>query len=74
MSPHDNPISMEDLMKLAASPAGQQLMTVLRQSHPETMQQAMQKALSGDMEGAKNALSTFTQDPQIQKLLQQMGG
>ena len=64
---------MEDLMKLAASPAGQQLMQLLQNSAPKTMQNAMQKAASGDLNGAKEAISSLAKDPQVQKLLEQMG-
>lgn len=73
MSNHEKPISMEDLIKLAASPAGQQLLQLLQNSDPDAMQKAMQKASSGDLSGAKAAISGFTKDPQVQKLLEQMG-
>ena len=64
---------MEDLMKLATSPAGQQLMQLLQNSDPNAMQNAMQKASSGDLKGAKEAISDLANNPQVQKLLEQMG-
>lgn len=73
MSPNEKSPSMDDLMQLAASPAGQQLMAMLRQCNPESLQLAMKKAASGDLEGAKAAVSQLMQDPQIKKLLDQMG-
>ena len=68
-----NNLSMEDIMKLAASPAGQQLMQLLRQNNPENLQHAMRKAAEGDLQAAKAALSDFTEDPEIKKLLEQIG-
>lgn len=73
MASTEKPFSMEDIMKLAASPTGQQLAAMLRQSSPESMQLAVQKAAAGDLEGAKAAISGFIQDPEIRKLLDQMG-
>lgn len=73
MSNQEKPISMEDLIKLAASPAGQQLLQLLQNSDPDAMQKAMQKASSGDLKGAKEAISALTNNPQVQKLLEQMG-
>ena len=69
----NNPISMEDLKNLAYSPAGQQLMQLLQTSDPNAMQNAMQKASSGDLKGAKEAISALVNNPQVQKLLEQMG-
>ena len=73
MSYKERPLSMEDLMKLAASPAGQQLMQLLQNSDPIAMQNAMQKASFGDLSGAKEAISALANNPQVQKLLEQMG-
>ena len=66
--------SMEDMMKLAKSPAGQQLLTLLQQSAGQNMQQALRRAAAGDMAGAKELLSPALADPRIQALLNQMGG
>ena len=66
--------SMEDMMKLAKSPAGQQLLTLLQQSADQNMQQALRRAAAGDMAGAKELLSPALADPRIQALLNQMGG
>ena len=67
------PMSMEDILQLASSPLGQQLIQMLRKTHPDTLQQATQKAASGDMDAAKNALSALIQDPEVKKLLEQLG-
>ena len=66
--------SMEDVMAMAKSPAGQQLLALLQQSAGRDMQQAVRKAAAGDMAGAKELLSPALADPKIQALLAQMGG
>ena len=66
--------SMQELSALAASPAGQQLLTILRQSGGTEVQQAISKAAAGDMAGAKELLSPILADPQIRALLNRLGG
>lgn len=66
--------STEDIMALANSPAGQQLLALLRQSGGSEIQQAMRKAASGDLAGAKQLLSPILSDPQVQALLGRLGG
>ena len=66
--------SMEEMMAVAKSPAGQQLLALLQQSAGRDMQQAVRKAAAGDMAGAKELLSPALADPKIQALLAQMGG
>ena len=66
--------SMTDMMALAQSPAGQQLLSLLRQSGGATVQQAMGKAAAGDLEGAKAVLAPMLADPRVQSLLGQLGG
>ena len=65
--------SMEEIMRLASSPAGQQLMQMLQQSDPAALRQAAQKAASGDMVSAKAAMSALVQNPEVKKLLEQLG-
>lgn len=66
--------SMEQAMAFANSPAGRQLMQVLQQKGGHDLTKAEALASAGDMEGAKNALSSLLKDPQIQKLLNNLGG
>lgn len=67
-------LSTEDMMALASSPAGQQLLALLQQSGGNQLQQAMGKAAAGDMAGAKDLLSPLLSDPRIRALLGQLGG
>ena len=66
--------STNDMMALASSPAGLQLLALLRQSDSPDLQKAMGKAAAGDMAGAKELLSPLLADPKIQSLLNQLGG
>lgn len=62
------------MMKLAASPAGRQLMQALRQSGGSDVEKAAALASSGNMEQAKQTLSGILSDPAIQELLRQLEG
>ena len=68
-----NDKAIQEAMRLAGTPAGQQLLNMLQQSNTPALQQAMQKAAAGDYQQAKQAMSALLQDPQIKKLLEQMG-
>lgn len=72
MQSRDN--SFQEAMRMAQSPAGQQLIQMLQQSGGNDVQQAMAKAAAGDFSQAKQLLTTLMQDPQARELLQQLGG
>ncbi len=63
---------MSQIMKLAQSPAGQQLISLIQRSSRGELEQALSKANSGDYSGAKDALSTLLSSPEAQKLLKQL--
>ncbi|MBR3972608.1 MAG: hypothetical protein IKJ99_01495 [Oscillospiraceae bacterium] len=66
--------SMQDVMRLAASPAGQQLMKLLQQQSPSDLQNAMNSAAAGDYRKAKDSLSSLFASAEAQQLLKQLGG
>lgn len=66
--------SMQDALRLAQTPAGQQLISMLRQRNDPSLQKAMNSAASGDYSQAKEALSSLLQNPEIAALLKQLGG
>lgn len=66
--------SAQDAMRLANTPAGQQLIKLLQQQGGENLQSAMTKAANGNFEDAKNAISSLMNAPEIQALLRQLGG
>ena len=60
------------LMKLAQSPAGQQLMQALSRSGTADLQKAASLASEGNLDQAKQALSSLLADPNIRSLLAQL--
>ena len=65
--------SMKEIMKIASSPAGQQLIQKLHAQGGDSLQQAISKAMAGDYDQAKEALSHLLQDPETQRLLDGLG-
>lgn len=70
-SPQD--LSMQEALRLAQSPAGQQLLAILRQSGGEELRQAMASAATGDYQQAKQTLGTLLNTPEVKALLEQLG-
>ncbi len=70
----ENMPNMSDLMKLAQSPAGQQLLALLQSTDDGSLENAVNQATAGNMESAKNTLSALLSSPQAQALLKQMEG
>jgi hypothetical protein len=71
----NNPnFSMEEVLKLAKSPAGQQLMAMLRQQDSAKLEQAAAQAKAGDYSQASQTLSAMLSSPEAQKLMKQLGG
>ncbi len=67
-------ISIEEAKKLAQSDAGKKLYAALQQSHGQQLQNAMAQANAGDFSAVKSTLSQMMNSPEVQALLQQMGG
>ena len=65
---------MSQLLKLAQSPAGQQLISMLQQSGGNELQDAITKASAGDYSQAKKTLSSLLSSPHAQALLKQLEG
>lgn len=74
MEKKNQDFSMEDVMRLAKSPAGQQLMTMLQQKDSGQLQQAVTQAKGGDYANASKTLSDMLSSPEAQKLLKELGG
>ena len=68
-----NGISMQEVLRLAASPAGQQLIEKKKKKGGTKFAQAMQQASAGDYMGAKKAMESLLTDPQAQRLLKELG-
>lgn len=66
-------MSMQGLLRMAQSPAGQKLIQMLQQNGGEGLQQALSKAASGDYSDAKQAIADLMKDPEAKKLIEQLG-
>ena len=65
---------MSQLMRLAQSPAGQQLLSYLQQHGGQDLKNAVDKANTGDLSSAKQQLSSILSSKEAQKLLKQLEG
>ena len=65
-------LPIEEAMKLAATPKGQQLLRQLQEQHGSILQSAIQQAQSGDYEQVKQMLSALVNSPEGKALLQQL--
>jgi hypothetical protein len=74
MQKNSENFSIQDAMRLASTPAGQELLSLLRRSDSAQLQQAAQLASAGNYTQAQQLLSGFLRDPEVQQLLYQLGG
>ena len=61
-------------MRLAKSPAGQQLIVMLQKQDNSKVEQAVPHAKTGDYAQASQTLSAMLSSPEAQKLLKELGG
>lgn len=66
--------SMEEVMQLAKSPAGQQLLAMLQRANPDTLQQVAGQAAAGHYHQAASTLKTLLSSDETQALMKQLGG
>ncbi len=66
--------SMEEVMRIAKSPAGQQLMALLQQKDSAALAKASAQAKSGNYSQAGQTLSALLSSPEAQKLMKELGG
>lgn len=66
--------SLQAAMQMASTPAGQQLLALLRQSAPDVMQKASTQASEGDYSQLAKTLAPLMASEEVQKLLKQLGG
>ncbi|MDO5545820.1 MAG: hypothetical protein Q4F81_08360 [Eubacteriales bacterium] len=65
---------MSELVRLAQTPAGQQLITLLQKQGGPQLQQAIASAAGGDYTRAKEILSELLSSPEAQTLLKELEG
>lgn len=73
MQKNSENFSIQDAMRLAGTPAGQELLALLRQGDTTLLQQAAELASAGNYTQAQRALASLLQDPQVQSLLNKLG-
>ena len=73
MQENSNQFLMQEALRLAGTPAGQQLLALLQKNGGESLQQAMNRAASGNYDQAKSTLASLLKDPEAKKLLEQLG-
>ena len=66
--------SMDEIMRLAKSPAGQQLIAMLQQEDSTKLQQAVTQAQTGHLSQAGQTLSSILSSPEAQQLIKKLGG
>lgn len=65
-------ISMQEALRLANSPAGKQLLALLKSAGGQSVTKAQQQASQGNYEQAKETLSEIMKSPKIQALIREM--
>lgn len=68
----DSPMDLSEVMRLARSPAGQQLLALLQKSSGEELRSAMEKASAGDYSQAKKTINAFLSTPEAKALMEQL--
>ena len=68
----DQNMDLDQLRKLAQSPAGKQLIRMLQQQGGSQLQTAVQKASAGDYSQAMQALSGLLESPEARKLIKEL--
>ena len=73
MQKNSQDFSMQEALRLANSPAGQQLLAMLRQQDAGQLRQAMEQASAGDLQNARKTVEAMMATPEMQKILGQLG-
>ena len=74
MQKNSENFSMQDALRLANSPAGQQLLALLQQTDPDALRKAKEQAASGDYSQIAKTLAPLLASGDVRKLMQQMEG
>lgn len=68
-----NSVNMQEIMRIAKSPAGQQLIAMLKEKDPTALQQAAKQASHGNYTQAMDRLKDVLSSPEGQRLLKDLG-
>lgn len=64
---------MQEARRIAATPAGQELIRLLQKQGGNDLKRAVERAAAGDYSGAQRTLSALLADPEAKKLLDRLG-
>lgn len=74
MEKNSQNFSMEEAMKMANSPAAQQLIAMLQQTNSQQLQKAMELASAGDMKSAGRIINgLLSGSEQAKRLAEELG-
>lgn len=73
MAKKSQDFSKEDILRMAKSPAGQQLIALLQQKDSSALAEATAQAKAGDFSRAGQTLSAMLSSPDVQKLMKELG-
>ena len=73
MQKNSQDFSMQEALRLAKSPAGQQLLAMLRRKDKGQLQQAMDLVTEGNYAQASQILGTLLSSGEAQQLLDELG-
>ena len=73
MQKNSQDFNLQEALRLAKSPAGQQLLAMLKQSNNEQVKQAGQQARAGDYNAAMETVRAFLSTEEGQALFKQLG-
>ena len=74
MQKNSEDLSMQDALRIAKSPAGQQLLELLKRNNTGQIDTAMQHVAAGNYDQAKESMAALLSSPEVKKLLEQLGG
>ena len=73
MQKNSQDFSMQEALRLASTPAGQQLLAMLQGDTSGQLQQVTAAAAAGDYTKASQALGQLLSSPEAKKLLEELG-
>ena len=73
MQKNSQDFNLQEALRLAKSPAGQQLLAMLKQSNNEQVKQAGQQVRAGDYNAAMETVRAFLSTEEGQVLFKQLG-
>lgn len=65
--------SIQEAMRIASTPQGQQLIAALKKNSGNDLENALRKAQTGDYTEARKAITSLMDTPEIKALLKQLG-